>query len=218
MVAVIDRDLRLIHSNWQGGYEYVPEETRSACPFCYDAFYPERGRPCDNCHALQVFRTGKPAYKEKYNPRIGLVEVRAFPIYDDSGQVVMVAEYIRNITEQRRLEDELRKAHKLESLGVLAGGIAHDFNNLLTGILGNISLARKTSDLHSEAVKRLDEAEKAIARSQDLTQQLMTFSKGGTPIKKALLITDIVKDSCEFALRGSNVRCDFRCPGGQVYG
>jgi signal transduction histidine kinase/CheY-like chemotaxis protein/GAF domain-containing protein len=209
MVAVIDRDLRLIHSNWQGGYEYVPEEIRDACPFCYDAFYPERGCPCDNCHSLQVFRTGKPVCSEKYNPRIGLVEVRAFPILDDSGQVVMVAEYIRNITEQRRLEDELRKAHKLESLGVLAGGIAHDFNNLLTGILGNISLARKTTDPHSEVVKRLDEAEKAVARSQDLTQQLMTFSKGGNPVKKTASIEQIVRGSAAFVLRGSNVRCEF---------
>jgi signal transduction histidine kinase/CheY-like chemotaxis protein len=209
MVAVIDRDLRLIHSNWQGGYEYVPEEIRGACPFCYDAFYPERGKPCDDCHSLKVFRTGKPVYNEKYNPRIGLVEVRAFPIFDDSGQVVMVAEYIRNITEQRRLEEELRKAHKLESLGVLAGGIAHDFNNLLTGILGNISLARKTIDPHSEAVRRLDEAERAVARSQDLTQQLMTFSKGGNPVKKTASIEQIVRDSAAFVLRGSNVKCEF---------
>jgi signal transduction histidine kinase/CheY-like chemotaxis protein len=209
MVAVMDRDLHLLHSNWQGGYEYVPVEMRGATPFCYDAFYPGRGRPCDGCHALQVFRTGQPVTNEKYNPRIGLVEVRAFPIFDDSGQVVMVAEYVRNITDQRRLEEELRKAHKLESLGVLAGGIAHDFNNLLTGILGNITLARNTIDAHSKAIERLDEAEKAVARSQDLTQQLMTFSKGGAPVKKTAFIEQIVRDSAAFVLRGSNVKCEF---------
>jgi signal transduction histidine kinase len=213
MVAVIDRDLRLIHSNWQGGYEYVPEEIRHTTPFCYDAYYPERGRPCDNCHALEVFRTGKPVANEKFNPRIGLVEVRAFPIFDDAGQVVMVAEYIRNITEQRQLEEELRKAHKLESLGVLAGGIAHDFNNLLTGILGNISLAKKTIDTHAEATRRLDEAQKAVARSQDLVQQLMTFSKGGAPVKKTAAIEQIVRDSAAFVLRGSNVKCEFEIAG-----
>jgi signal transduction histidine kinase len=209
MVAVIDRDLRLVHSNWQGGYEYVPEEIRDAFPYCYDAYYPERGRPCDNCHALEVFRTGKLVSSEKFNPRIGLVEVRAFPIFDDSGQVVMVAEYVRNITEQRRLEEELRKAHKLESVGVLAGGIAHDFNNLLTGILGNISMARKNIDPSSKAVKRLDEAEKAVARSQGLAQQLMTFSKGGAPVKKTISIEQIVKDSATFVIGGSDVKCEF---------
>jgi signal transduction histidine kinase len=209
MVAVMDRDLHLIHSNWQGGYEYVPEEIRHASPYCYDAYYPGRGRPCDGCHALEVFRTGKPVSNEKVNPRIGLVEVRAFPILDDSGQVAMVAEYVRNITEQRRLEEELRKAHKLESLGVLAGGIAHDFNNLLTGILGNISMARKSIDPQSKAVRRLDEAERAVARSQDLAQQLMTFSKGGAPVKKTAFIEQIVRDSAAFVLRGSNVKCEF---------
>ena len=209
MLAVIDRDLRVVHSNWQGGYEYVPEEIRAGSPYCYDAYYPEQGKPCDDCHALKVFRTGAPVTMEKYNPRIGLVEVRAFPIFDDSGEVVMVAEYIRNITEQKRLEEELRKAHKLESLGVLAGGIAHDFNNLLTGILGNISLAKVVSGPNLKAFKRLDEAEKAVWRARDLTQQLMTFSKGGAPVKKTASIEQIVKDSASFVLRGSNVRCEF---------
>lgn len=155
------------------------------------------------------FQHGPAGVQRKYNPRIGLVEIRAFPIFNDAGQVVMVAEYIRDITEQRRLEDELRKAHKLESLGVLAGGIAHDFNNLLTGILGNISLVRKTIDPHSKAIKRLDETQMAVARSQDLTQQLMTFSKGGAPVKIAAFIDQIVKDSAAFVLRGSNVKCEF---------
>jgi signal transduction histidine kinase/ActR/RegA family two-component response regulator len=212
LLTVIDRDLRIVRSNWQGGYEYVPEEVRTGSPYCYDAYYPEQGKPCDDCHALKVFRTGRPVATEKYNPRIGLVEVRAFPVFDDSGNVVMVAEYIRNITEQKRLEEELRKAHKLESLGVLAGGIAHDFNNLLTGILGNISLAKIMTEPDSKAFKRLDESEKAVWRARDLTQQLMTFSKGGAPVKKTASMEQIVKDSASFVLRGSNVRCEFALP------
>ena len=213
MVAVIDRDLRLLHCNWQGGYEYVPEDKRSGNPHCYDAFYPEKGSPCDKCHALKVFETGGPVAAEKFNPRIGLVEVRAFPIFDDAGEIVMVAEYIRNITEKVRMEEELRKAHKLESLGVLAGGIAHDFNNLLTGILGNISMAKVITDPANKVHKRLDEAEKAVWRARDLTQQLMTFSKGGSPVKKTASIKQIVMDSASFVLRGSNVRCDFKVKG-----
>ena len=212
MLAVIDRDLRIVHSNWQGGYEYVPEDIRAGYPYCYDAYYPNHGKPCDDCHALKVFHTGKPVTTEKYNPRIGLMEVRAFPVFDDSGNVVMVAEYIRNITEQKRLEEELRKAHKLESLGVLAGGIAHDFNNLLTGILGNISMAKIMTGTDSKALKRLDEAEKAVWRARDLTQQLMTFSKGGSPVKKTASMEQIVMDSASFVLRGSNVRCEFMVP------
>jgi PAS domain S-box-containing protein len=209
MLAVIDRDLRILHSNWQGGYEYVTIEDRSGSLHCYDAYYPGQGKPCDECHALKVFESGMALTTEKYNPRIGLVEIRVFPIFDDSGNVVMVAEYIRNITDRKRLEDELRKAHKLESLGVLAGGIAHDFNNLLTGILGNVSLAKVVIDSRDKAIKRLDEAEKAVGRARDLTQQLLTFSKGGAPIKKATSMEQIVMDSASFVLRGSNVKCEF---------
>jgi signal transduction histidine kinase/CheY-like chemotaxis protein len=212
MVSVIDRNLMLVHSNWHGGYEYVSEADRNRPILCHEAYYPGQGKPCENCHSLQVFRTGKPVSGEKYNPHIGLVEARAFPIFDDSGEVVMVAESVRDITEHRRMEEELRKAQKLESLGVLAGGIAHDFNNLLTGILGNVSLARLSAESESDAAKRLDEAEKAVYRARDLTQQLMTFSKGGTPVKKTASIEHIVKDSADFILRGSNVRCEFDSP------
>jgi signal transduction histidine kinase/CheY-like chemotaxis protein len=209
MVSVIDRNMMIVHSNWQGGYEYVAEADRHRPILCYDAYYPGQGKPCKDCHAIEVFRTGKMVSREKDNPRIGRIEARAFPIFDDSGQVVMVAEYIRDITEQRRMEEELRKAQKLESLGVLAGGIAHDFNNLLTGILGNLSLAKTTTQPDSDACKKLGEAEKAIYRARDLTQQLMTFSKGGAPVKSTASIEQIVKDSASFILRGANVRCEF---------
>src|SRR6185369_11323247 len=89
------------------------------------------------------------------------------------------------------------------------GGIAHDFNNLLTGIMGNTTLARvKIPDSH-EAALFLDRARKGSERSKELAQQLLTFSKGGAPIKKLTSIAQILTDSAIFALRGSNVRCDF---------
>jgi len=89
----------------------------------------------------------------------------------------MVVEHVRDVTEQKKLEEELRKVHKLESLGVLAGGIAHDFNNLLTGIMGNISLAKVLINPEDKVHRRLDEAEKAVWRARDLTQQLLTFPR-----------------------------------------
>lgn len=212
LLTVIDRELHILHSNWHGGYEYVPKEVREQFPCCYEAFYPGQDKPCENCHTLEVFRTGKQVLKERYNPRIGFVEVRAYPIFDDSGNVVMVAEYVRDITERKRLEEEVRKSHKLESLGILAGGIAHDFNNLLTGILGNISLAKLKMSHEDKNYARLESAEKAAERARDLTQQLLTFSKGGSPIMKTASIKQIVMDSASFVLRGSNVRCEFIIP------
>jgi signal transduction histidine kinase/ActR/RegA family two-component response regulator len=110
---------------------------------------------------------------------------------------------------RRQLEEDLLRSRKLESLGVLAGGIAHDFNNLLTAILGNITLSLTATKATDEIHRRLIEAEKASMRAQDLTQQLLTFSRGGAPIREAASIGDLVSDTAGFALRGSNVRLDY---------
>lgn len=119
---------------------------------------------------------------------------------------------VRDITDYKEMEDEIQKAEKLESVGILAGGIAHDFNNLLTGIMGNISLAKTHVEPDGEAFEILTEAEKASRKAEKLTQQLLTFSMGGAPIKETASITEIIIESAEFALRGSNVRCEFDFP------
>lgn len=131
---------------------------------------------------------------------------------DGSGKPLYFLPMMEDITERKKLEEEVLKSRKLESLGVLAGGIAHDFNNLLTGILGNISLAKMYSEPDDTVWRRLDEAEKAAGRARDLTFQLLTFSKGGAPIRKTCSIRQIIMDSAIFALTGSNVRCAFDIP------
>ena len=115
---------------------------------------------------------------------------------------------LRNITERKQLEEELQKASKIESVKVLAGGIAHDFNNLLTSIIGNTSLAMDILDPGDEVYEMLIDAEKAAQRAKDLTQQLLTFSKGGVPIKKLTFLEPLIKESIRFALIGSNVKCN----------
>jgi len=151
-----------------------------------------------------------------------------FPVIDKRGEDVWIGQNVqlaiegdeivgfqavaRNITERKRLEEEQMKVEKLESLGILAGGIAHDFNNLLMGIMGNISLAKVHIDPEAEAFRRLTDAEKASAQAKNLTQQLLTFSKGAAPIKKTVSTLDLIEDSADFALRGSNVKCEFSLP------
>lgn len=112
----------------------------------------------------------------------------------------------RDISEKKRGEEEILRGQKLESLGMLAGGIAHDFNNLLTAILGNISLAKSYLSPSDKAFERLDAAARAGERAQELTGQLLTFSRGGAPIKKKASIGEMLRDSVIFALRGSNVQ------------
>jgi PAS domain S-box-containing protein len=116
---------------------------------------------------------------------------------------------LRDITERKRAEQDLVKTQKLESLGILAGGIAHDFNNILTAIMGNISLARLTMAPEDPQLKRLAAAEQASYHARELTQQLLTFAKGGTPVKSTVSLEQLIRDSAGFAIRGSSVRCDF---------
>ncbi len=118
----------------------------------------------------------------------------------------------RNVTERRRMEEELHKAHKLESIGVLAGGIAHDFNNILTGVLGNLSLARVYSQPGDKIYEKLNDAEQATLRAKELTQQLLTFSKGGEPVKRLVDLKDLLHEASRFVLHGSNVKCDCEIP------
>ncbi len=114
----------------------------------------------------------------------------------------------RDITERKKMEEELLKSKKLESIGVLAGGIAHDYNNLLTSIIGNMSLAQLHMNPEDEAYKLLSEAQKASMGAKDLTQKLITFSKGGAPVKKTAPISPLLKSATEFALSGSNIKCE----------
>jgi PAS domain S-box-containing protein len=164
-----------------------------------------------------VYSTGRPmhAFSWSFCPHEGqekVLEASISLIKDSQGRPSGFRGICRDIAEHRQAQDELIKLEKLESIGVLAGGIAHDFNNILTGIQGNISLAKMLAEPRGMIYQRLAEAEKATQRAGDLTQQLLTFSKGGAPIKRATSISEIVVDSCEFALRGSNVRCLFFLP------
>ena len=136
----------------------------------------------------------------------------AAPIHNQAGEVIGVVLVFRDMTEKRRVEAELFKAHKLESIGVLAGGIAHDFNNYLTAILGNIALARSMVPSTDRLSELLENAETASMRATGLTQQLLTFAKGGAPVRKMASIGQILADAASFVLRGSNVRSECTIP------
>ena len=115
----------------------------------------------------------------------------------------------RDVTRDEQIEAELLRASKLESLGVLAGGIAHDFNNIMTTVLANISLLRAQPDDPDLCRKRLEEAERAALRARGLTQQLLTYAKGGVPVRRPTRLADLIFDATRFALAGSNVRPTF---------
>ncbi len=131
------------------------------------------------------------------------------PIYDSESKVIGFVLVFRDITEKLKIENELTKAQRIESIAVLAGGIAHDFNNILTAIVGNISLAKMFTNPNDKIYERLTEAENAAERAKRLAQRLLTFSSGGAPIMKTTAMEQVLKDSVDFALSGSNVKCEY---------
>jgi signal transduction histidine kinase/CheY-like chemotaxis protein len=115
----------------------------------------------------------------------------------------------RQLEQQARLEAEVQRAARLESLGVLAGGIAHDFNNLLTIIMGNLGLAMLDDKVKAATGDYLREIERGALRARDLTQQLLTFAKGGDPLRTTVSLPDIVREAAEFVLHGTSARCEY---------
>lgn len=126
----------------------------------------------------------------------------------DSGRVIA----FRDVTNRRQKERLLTRTDRLESLGILAGGIAHDFNNLLTVMLGNLSLLGINGLTPEEQAQESDQLHEriheAVMRARDLTQQLLTFSKGGAPVRKLASLVEVVAESTQLALTGANVRSE----------
>ncbi len=136
-----------------------------------------------------------------------LVAYSGSPMRDSKGHVVGAVLVFQDITARKRMEIEIQQSERIRSVGLLAGGIAHDFNNQLTGIMGNIGLAKMFLEPESKSYSYLDEAENAAMRSRDLTLQLLTFARGGSPVKKVSSIVGLITETSKFVLRGSAVDC-----------
>jgi PAS domain S-box-containing protein len=335
LLVVIDRNYRIVYSNYQGqGFIQPPEDL--TCPTCYQSLR-SLDTPCKDCPAQIVFDTGRTVEQERVNQDNGRInELRGFPIFSPSGQVMMVIEHVRDITERKAVEEALRtrqakldgifraapvgiglvvnrvikevndqvclmtgysreellgkssrllypsheefelagrekyrqiaeqgkgnvethwqhrdgtvidvmlssaplfdrdlsqeilftamditerkkleaarfKIDKMESLGIMAGGIAHDFNNILMSILGNISLVSLASTA-AEIQERLGDAEQGCRQAMLLAKQLLTFAKGGAPVKKPDDLQQIVQEAARLALSGSKSKTVFSFP------
>ena len=134
------------------------------------------------------------------------------PIFDNEGKMSGVVLAFHDMTEKQRIETEIFKASKLESVGTLAGGIAHDFNNILTTIIGNLSLAKMPGMDPEKLLGRIGDAERAALKARELTHRLLTFSKGGAPIKKSIELGPLIEGVVHSTLRGGNVAGDIAVP------
>jgi len=135
------------------------------------------------------------------------------PIRNSESNIIGVVLVFRDVTQEKKMEEELLKTRKLESIGVLAGGIAHDFNNILSAILGNIELASyRIAQEDSRTASLLSDAEKATKRAAKLTDQLLTFSKGGEPVREITSLPEFIPESADFVLHGSQIVCSYSFP------
>ena len=225
-ISLIDKDCKIIE--WNPGLENITglkKEDILGKSF-YDIQYqlvPEESKTDQYYQMLkgsmqEITKGGQSPYLNKFMETEIVrpdgvqrtVETLTFPIKSENG--LMICGINRDVTDKKLMEDELSKAEKLESIGVLACGIAHDFNNILTAILGNISLAKMDTVPESDMNARLIDAEKASEQARYLTRQLLTFSKGGAPIKKTISLQNLIKESTGFALHGSNVKALYNIP------
>ena len=126
-------------------------------------------------------------------------------VFSDDGKLLFLEGFIADVTERRKAEEELQRIEKLTSVGTLAGGIAHDFNNIMTGIFGNISMALEHIPAESRGSDYIRQAERSMERATKLTQQLLTFARGGEPVFHEIDIRDLVEETVTFDLSGSNV-------------
>ena len=137
------------------------------------------------------------------------IELHILPLKDATGKLNGAVVILRDITQKKLIEEHITRTSKLESVGLLAAGIAHDFNNILTSIVGNLSIIKNKINPYSEFYTNIEEAENASFRAKELTRQLLTFAKGGAPVKKVTSLTAILKDTATFILRGSGIQCHF---------
>ena len=130
------------------------------------------------------------------------------PIFDQSGKIIGIVLVFRDISERIKMEEELFRTRKFESVSLLAGGIAHDFNNLLTGIITNLFMTKMNLTQDSESYSLVNSAEKAAFRASSLTNQLLSFAKGSSPIREDASIKELIEESVGFYLSGS--KCDYK--------
>jgi PAS domain S-box-containing protein len=210
-ICLISPDMEILSLN-RKMKEWFPDAEASHDRHCHAVFnHPPLDKPCGYCPVVKTFQSGLVHDAVTDTPTIDGIRhyrVVASPVRGPNDEVVSVIETVEDVTDKIIFERELQKQAKLESIGVLAGGIAHDFNNILAAITGNVSLARLDCDRDSPMAEALKDAAAAADRAAGLTQQLLTFSKGGSPVKQVTSLTAIIVESTRFGLHGSNVKCE----------
>ncbi len=211
IVTYLDRDKRIIWANHAAAQRMGISAEEMPGRSCHELWHhPEN--LCNQCPVSKSIESGKTEEEEIESDDGRAWLSRAYPVKDDHNEVIGIVCLVEDITQKQKQEGELLRTKKLESIGVLAGGIAHDFNNMLTAVMGYIALAQMKIDPKSKTSEFLVDAEKAAMRARDLAQKLLTFSKGGEPVKKKAQISKCLTHAIDLSLSGSNIQHELVCP------
>jgi PAS domain S-box-containing protein len=198
---IIDPDFKIVSANRAYCEQEQCRTEDIIGKHCYEVSH-HMARPCfqsgEECAPSRTFKTGKPSvaihthYDSEDKPVY--IETRSYPVKDQSGAVTAVIETLNNITEVRKLEEQLRHAQKMEAIGTLAGGIAHDFNNILTVIIGYGSLMQTHLKAGDPSLPHVKEMLAASKRAAGLTRSLLAFSRKQVMDMKAVNINNVIAD------------------------
>jgi PAS domain S-box-containing protein len=178
--------------------------------FCHNALY-DSDEKCSWCGFDQIWK-GEHVEYEWANPNDNRIyNITSSPINHSNGHISKLSIF-RDITENKEIEVQSHQAQKMESIGTLAGGIAHDFNNLLYVVMGNISLVQDDLKSETDINKNLKQAQKACIKAKELSAQLITFSKGGDPVKRISSINKVLRDAVISVWQGLDIKPEFLMP------
>ncbi|TAN40552.1 MAG: PAS domain S-box protein [Nitrospirae bacterium] len=213
-ISIQDREFRIMYQNEAHKKMMGEHEGRH----CYEA-YEKREHICEGCPVALSFEDGRVNTSERsvtdeHGTRC--FSISASPLKDAEGEIIAGIEVVREITLQKRTEEEIKKAEKLESVGILAGGIAHDFNNLLQAILGNIMIAEMQGVTEEQRTHWLRSAEDACEMAHELTKRLIIFSKGGDPVKRPEPLAPLIKEPISLAVNGLGIVPEYDFPREQL--
>jgi len=201
MITVHDRDFTIVNAN-RAAQEILglPFLEKSSAK-CYE-YYHGTGCPPEGCPSCQVMKTALPSTSEMFEPHLKkFIEIRAIPRFDKGNNLIGLIHVVRDITERKKLEDQLRQAQKMEAIGQLAGGVAHDFNNILSAIMGYGHLLLMKMDDNDPLRNYVDQTLEAAERAATLTHSLLAFSRKQTISLKLINLSELVKRFEKFLLR-----------------
>jgi PAS domain S-box-containing protein len=205
LIAIIDANYRITSMNRAMAERLGISKQEAIGRHCYDLLCGFQ-EPPSYCPRQRMLDSGKTESEILFDKNLnGDFIVTAAPILAEDGTVVSSVHVMHDITEMKRLGDEINVIHNLESIGLLAGGLAHDFNNVLNIIYGNITFAKMLADGNTKVVEPLMDAEEACERAKELGIRLQAFSQGNAPFKESIALAVFIEDAAATLFRGSNI-------------